>query len=774
MRNCFLYLCLCFSLLGFSQNITTDIQTYTPQQLIEDILIDSDCISNIQVTNVVGGDFGGSDESYGYFNANGSGFPFDEGLVLTTGRMQNVAGPNSTLSDDDAPNWGGDADLEEVLNEPNTLNATILEFNFTAVASQVSFRYIFASEEYQANNPNSCNYSDLFGFLIRPVNEQEFLNIALVPNTDTPVKATTVHPEIPNGCAAQNEAYFGSYNPTTWPINFNGQTAILTATANVIPNNTYHVKLVIADEQNYRYDSAVFLEAGSFELTTDMGPDRLLGLNNALCEGENLWLDATENQATSYLWKKDGVLLPDVTSPIYNVESPGLYEVEITLDNDCISYGSIAIEYSETPLVQDANLSNCDSNNDGLSFYDLYDAENQLTINDSNLIVGNFFLTETDAINNTNPLENPNNFGNTTPNQLVYARIINNQGCASTASVRLETSNTNIFIPALEICDDETVDGFVTFNLQLIEESIEAEIPETAEVNYYLTENDAIFEENQLPNNYLNVSPFLQTIFVRIQEDGSCLGINEVDLKVLYTPQNSGDSSTIYCNNLYPDTIRLYGGVLNDLPNNYYYNWLFNNQDTEVDTSFIDINEPGVYTVIITDPNGCSSQRNITVIPADAPVISGITYLDTPNSILVETLGNGPFQYAIDDINGSYQSDPNFYNLDSGFHTVYVKDEFNCNTASMEFAIVGYPKFFTPNGDNYNELWQLKGVNAEFNSELTVKIFNRYGKLITNLSYNDVGWNGTLNGNLLPSDDYWFVVYSNDQIIYRGHFALVR
>lgn len=765
---------LCYSLTGFAQNITTDIQTYSAQQLIEDILIDSDCISNIQVTNVVGGDFGGDDESYGYFNANGSGFPFEEGIVLTTGRMVNVAGPNSNLSDDDAPNWGGDADLEEILDEPNTLNATILEFNFTAVASQISFKYIFASEEYQANNPNSCNYSDLFGFLIRPENEQGYTNIALVPNTNIPVKATTVHPAIPNGCPAENEAYFGSYNPTNWPINFNGQTAILTATADVIPNTTYHVKLVIADEQNYRYDSAVFLEAGSFELNTELGPDRLLAINNALCQGENLLLDATENQATAYQWKKDGVLLTDETSATFNVQNSGLYEVEITLDNDCTSYGSIEVEVSPIPIVQDAILANCDSNNDGLSFYDLYDAENQLTLNDENLIVGNFFLNETDAINNTNPLENPNNFGNNVPNQLVYARIINNQDCASVATVSLETSNTNIYIPSLELCDDEIVDGITTFNLQLIEESIVNDIPETAEVRYYLSENDAVLEENELPNNFDNSIPFQQTIFVRVQNEGSCLGINEVDLIVLYTPENIGDSTIVYCDNTYPGTIRLYGGVLNDLPNNYYYTWLFNNQDTSVDTSFIDINEPGTYTVIITDPNGCNSQRNITVLPANAPIISGITYLDTPNAISVETEGNGLFLYAIDNLNGEFQTENTFYNLNSGFHTVYVKDENNCNTTSIEFAIVGYPKYFTPNGDSFNDFWKLKGVNNEFNAQLTVKIFNRYGKYISILTANDMGWNGTLNGDILPADDYWFVVYNNNQIIYQGHFALVR
>ena len=76
---------------------------------------------------------------------------------------------SGSLSDDDAPNWVGDNDLEAILNEPNTINATIIEFDFTTIANQVSFRYIFASEEYQEGNSNTCNYSDLFGFLIKPL-----------------------------------------------------------------------------------------------------------------------------------------------------------------------------------------------------------------------------------------------------------------------------------------------------------------------------------------------------------------------------------------------------------------------------------------------------------------------------------------------------------------------------------------------------------------------------------------------------------------------------
>ena len=94
MKRLLFAITLLFSLLNYAQNISVDSQTYTPQQLVENILIDSDCISNINVTNVVGGDFGGTDQSYGYFDASGTTFPFESGIVLSTGRLINVPGPN--------------------------------------------------------------------------------------------------------------------------------------------------------------------------------------------------------------------------------------------------------------------------------------------------------------------------------------------------------------------------------------------------------------------------------------------------------------------------------------------------------------------------------------------------------------------------------------------------------------------------------------------------------------------------------------------------------
>lgn len=776
MKRLLLFFGLSVPAMLFSQNIQVNGQAYTPQQLVEDILINSTCIDNVQVTNVVGGNFGSSDTSFGYFEAGTSNFPFQSGIILSTGKISNAEGPNTSLSDDDAPNWSGDMDLENSLNENNTINATILEFDFTSVASQISFRYIFASEEYQENNSNTCQYSDLFGFLIRPIDEQEYTNIALVPNTQTPVKVTTVHPEIPGGCAAINEFYFESWNGSNAPINFNGQTKILTATADVTPNQSYHVKLVIADEQNYRYDSAVFLEAGSFQLSTDLGPNLLSSTGNALCENETYQLDASQTNANSFRWFKDDVEIVGETNATLTVNSQGIYKVEVILANGCLTYGEIVIEYFPDIIALNSNLTECDQNQDGITLFDLYDAEAAITNNDNSFFVSNYFLSQNDAVQNINAIPNPNSFQNNVPNQIVFARVEGQYACFKVAQLQLAISANTLNISPQNVCDDSPTDGFTVFNLNDISSSFEDQIPDGAVATYFETEVDAFNNVNALSSPYRNTAIDSQTIFVKVTSNNQCYAVDTVLLNVLYAPTLKPDETVFYCDNRFPETLRIFGGVLNDLPNNYYYEWLFNGNPIIENSSFIDVNQTGIYTVIVSDPNGCSATRTINVSASNSATIEDILIQEgsSNNNVTIIVSGEGLYEYALDDDNGFYQESNVFTNVAPGFHTVYVRDRNGCGITEQFISVLGFPKYFTPNGDTYHETWKVYGVNGQFNADVDIKIFSRYGKLLAHQSHTSGGWDGTLKGKPLPSDDYWYLVTLSDGRIYRGHFALVR
>ncbi|MCK8482311.1 T9SS type B sorting domain-containing protein, partial [Psychroserpens algicola] len=152
-----------------------------------------------------------------------------------------------------------------------------------------------------------------------------------------------------------------------------------------------------------------------------------------------------------------------------------------------------------------------------------------------------------------------------------------------------------------------------------------------------------------------------------------------------------------------------------------------------------------------------------------------VTDATSNNTITVFVTGEGVYQFALDDPLGPYQDSNVFENVSFGFHTVYVKDvENDCGTVEEIVSVIGFPKFFTPNGDEYNPYWQVKGISSDFQPNTQILIFDRYGKLLVELDPLGPGWDGTFNGFNMPSSDYWFVVTLQDGRTFRSHFALKR
>ena len=451
-------------IIGFSQYISVD-QSYTAQQLIEQVLFTNSC-GNITNVSVSGGNFGTNDESWGYFNANGSSFPLQEGIILSTGKIANAVGPNSNLSDDgNNMGWNGDSDLNQALNISNSINATILEFDFTPPGNHISFDYIFSSEEYHGTAP--CTYSDGFAFLLKEVGSTTYQNLALIPNTNIPVKVTSVHPNIPGACGPQNEQYFDAFNGVNHPTNYNGQTVTLTAQANVIPGQTYHIKLVIADEGNYRYDSAIFLKGGSFTFDIDLGEDKTVANGNPVCFDETFALDATSPSATTYQWYFNGNILVGETNstlsfnPPYNTTMNGNYSVTIDAGDPCERNGNINLEFSEELNINLNTFTKCDidTTQDGLTQFTQSDFDSILTNLFINLPTGysvGFFENASDTTPIQIPYQNTTAFSDT-----IYAKITTID-CYPAFPISL---NVNIFN---EMVTDETI-GLCSGNAIMLE-----------------------------------------------------------------------------------------------------------------------------------------------------------------------------------------------------------------------------------------------------------------------------------------------------------------
>ena len=740
---------------GQAQYITVD-DNQSAQELVENVLINSPC-ANISNITVSGWAFT-SGNSYGYFSAGTSSFPFQDGVIISTGRAGSAIGPNTSLLSEGPATWQGDSDLQQAIGENNTINATVLEFDFLPLANKVSFEYIFSSEQYLSNpNANQCNFSDGFAFLLKEVGSQPYENLAIVPGTSIPVKITTVRGS-GTICPPANEQYFDAFNGQNHPTNFNGQTKILKAEATVTPGVLYHIKLVIADQGNQLYDSAIFLGGGSFKVEIDLGPDRLLATSNPICEGQTYTLNAFQSGNNSYQWFKNGVIIPNATNATYIVSDAGDYQVEVTLNNSaCVATGEVTIEYTQPPNASNATLVQCDPDVNSLAVFNLRTIDALITNNNNQWVV-NYFETLSEAQNFTNSISNPNSYnsGATT----IFAVVTNTFGCNSIVSVILEISNATANVPPpYQVCDtDGSNDGLAQFNLATVTPQILNGLPAGLVVNYYLTLEDDYTGITPLPNLFTTTTPNQQVIYAKIFNGSDCYDIVPVTLIVNGFSENFNPQTISFCE----------GGstVLIAPSGNYTYVW-----STGETSQSIQITNSGIYTVIVTNSLGCSAIQQYNVSTTEPLTLIDVIVNDFNggnNSITVIYSGNGNYQFSIDSV--TFQESPIFSNVAPGEYLVSAIDLNQCGGFTTSVLVLDYPRFFTPNGDSYNDFWRIKNLNQNY----TISIFDRFGKLLKTLTGINDRWDGSFNGSQLPSSDYWFVLEISEGKTVKGHFALKR
>mgnify|MGYP001080907447 CR=1 FL=1 len=488
------------------------------------------------------------------------------------------------------------------------------------------------------------------------------------------------------------------------------------------------------------------------------------------CSGTSVTLDIGSNYET-YLWSTSE------TTQTIEVSVAGTYSVTLIDSNGCT--GTFSVEVEELPLPDsfDYYVLECDNDAiaDNIMVFDLTVYSNDLTGTNTNVST-HFYLSQNDLDNNQNELNT--SFTNTTNPQILFVKVQDNiTNCYSSSQLTLEVSSIDPNPTILELCDElNSEDGINTFNLTLANTQVTQSLPIDTEVIYYETLNDAELQQNPLNTNYTNTNPYLQTVYARVENEDGCVGIDEVLLIVNDLPNIEPTEELIYCLNSYPETIELTGGVINDSPSNYYYLW-----NTGENTSTIQINEIGIYTVTVTTTEGCSKSREITVTPSNTATIESIDIVDAVdiNTITVYVTGEGDYEYAIDDENSIYQDSNVFTNVQGGLHTIYVRDKNECGVVHEVISVISIPKFFTPNNDRNNDTWIPKGFDTEFQSNVSIYVFDRYGKLLKKLKPFGIGWDGTHNNQLMPTSDYWYTIeftenFSGKQRLLKGHFTLKR
>jgi gliding motility-associated-like protein len=758
-----------------AQVITVD-DTKSAQELIENVLVKSTC-ANVSNYKVNGDTFTSGQNSYGYFNAGSTNFPLKEGVILSTSTSKAAIGPYvSNQTGGGNKLWIGDVDLDQTMGT-KSINATVLEFDFFALTSFISFNYIFASNEYQSYFP--CEYSDGFAFLIKEAGSTDnYKNIAVIPNTNIPVSSKNVHPVINAavdaqnithpGCNPVNENYFNGFNTVASPVNYSGQTIKMTAQADVIIGKTYHIKLVIADDGAQYYDSAVFLEAGSFSAKMDLGPDRTAAKNDPICFGENYIIDTKLSASYTYQWYKDGATTPisGETKPSLTVTETGTYKVKVTLSPSvCTAEDEIRIEFSPQIVLNNTALYQCDDYGDGITIFDLTKMDNQIKNNNPKLTNLTYYTSLANAQAKINPIVSPSSFTNTTVNQTLFASVNNEFGCANYAQLNLAVANNPISAQnPIKTCDsDKLQDGISQFDLNAkVTPEITSGLPAGLIVEYYATQNDAILQKNQLPNLFTNTVPKQQLIYARIVNGTDCYNIIPETLIVnIFDPPYFEDTASFLCDGS--------NAVLT--VDSGYADYLWSNGDK---TNSTKVTAPGQYNVTVSNAQGCQQTKEYTVKPSGIATITDVkvnNFAGAENMVSIYYIGIGNFEFSLD--GNVYQDSPVFNGLEAGTYWATVRDKNGCGTsASYKVYVLDYPRFFTPNNDGYNDTWKIKNLDSLPKSSIT--IFDRYGKLIKQLNNKEDGWNGTFNGKELPADDYWFTINLDEGKTMKGHFSLKR
>ncbi|MGX1929514.1 T9SS type B sorting domain-containing protein [Flagellimonas sp. 2504JD4-2] len=508
--------------------------------------------------------------------------------------------------------------------------------------------------------------------------------------------------------------------------------------------------------------------------------DGSTGSSLAICEGDQFTLEAENIPNATYNWEKDGNPMAHSTHTLTvdpaNASDSGRYSLEIILADpgECPIIGEAFISVNPIPQASPLVLVQCDASTtnstDGLAPFNL---EEVITSSDYTYT----FYESIADLNADNPMITTVGFTNTTPyNQTIYYKIVDDNGCEDSSTLDLQVRSI-VFSPNDEknyyVCDDNPEDLVLdgVFDLDTL---LDQDYP-NSDVVLYTSLEDASLEQQPISGNYRTEST---SIYARVENSNVCEDVDVINLIVNPTPTFTFDEEVIWCTDGAPIFLEAPAGF--DL-----YRWYRNEGGTRREISaqqITEISALGNYTLeagyrYITNEGtfDCMNEVGFVVNPSNRAIIENVLVEDISdnNSIEISVAGDGDYEYAIAD-ETNYQDSPMFENVEPGFVTVYVRDKNGCGVSSELVSVIGYPKFFTPNGDNVNDTWQIIGIDEQFQSESVITIYNRFGRLMAQISPKTGGWNGMFNNSELPAADYWFKVALEDGRIFKGHFALKR
>jgi gliding motility-associated-like protein len=790
------YIFLLLPFLGFTQLVTTNNQTVG--SLVQNVLLGP----GVSVSNIT---YSGAPQAIGYFSSLGTNLGIEQGIIMTTGTVQNNPGsgphgPNNVGNADVDNGYGGNQQLSQLVEGTQTYNAAILEFDFIPYADTVRFRYIFGSEEYMEYV--NTKFNDVFAFFISGPGITGQKNIALLPDGN-PVTINNVNNGTNNTGPCKNCDYYvyngtGSDSPyrnSSTYIQYDGFTKPLEAFSEVQCGKTYHLKIAIADVGDGLWDSGIFLEANSLTSKVPITVSHQISYNafsdpNMMAEG---CVSATVTLNRDPTKSDEAITIP------INVTGTATQGIDYTNIPTTITFqpGQSVVEFSFEAL-EDGITEGVETINIEILVPDacggIIPHYINLTINDVEPV--SVFVEEPTLL---------------CPGEEVELLAIPSGGVgpydfswstgATTRGIMVSLTTTQTFsVSVTDFCLNQTATAFVTVNVPVFDPLELTITPDITEICPYLETVLEVFpvggagsymfqwygNEEQLDRrNVQTVFPSPGVTIYHVVVTDQCNETAEIQMiyTVLSPPleiETSPEQIICPLDSVTIDVVAT-GGF-----GQYYYNWIHSGQNTpEV---WVNPNQSTVYTVHVSDE--CQTfyiegNTTVTVIKpiADFSFVSNVLFQNLP--ITFQNLTQNGMTYEWDFGNG-FQSTvvhPNQEFVEPGGYviTLIATDYLGCTDTIQKKIVIQeefyiyVPNAFTPDGNTYNNTFSASTVNIE---KLNVSIFNRWGELVYNSDKVRFAWDGTYNGIVSQDGVYVYKInyttYSKVEGEIIGHVTLIK
>lgn len=631
LKNILFIFAFLYSSCLFSQAITVDNTTNSPEQLVS-LLLGNSCVevSNISVS---------STQAVAYFNQNGSSFPISEGIIIRNGVATFTQGPYTGANLSSQVSVAGDSFLQNLSNNNGgnnpIVNAEFLEFDFTPLSNSFSFDFLFTSNEY---GYYQCEFSDVFAFVLTNLSTGISTNLAVIPGSNTPVSVSTIRnsiyndPSSPNNnCESVNPTFFGAYNvgnPNS-ALNMRGQTVVMNASSIVTPNTPYKIRLVIGDYDNSGFDSAVFIAAGSFTTTLDLGSDQII------CTGDSVQLDTNLDNTFTYTWYQNGNPILGETNSTYTVTQAGTYSVE-AVRGTCLITDTIV--FTDLLVNNPQDLLTCDN---GSATYDFnLTLNNELALGIDPAIYDVFYYESPADVVSNNPIPSTDLTAySSVGGQTIYIKIFNTvtgSFCSALYTFNLVVGNPVVANSPnpINVCE-EIGNTTYTFTNAIINQVLNGQSPLNYNVTFHNSLANATLGINAISSISIPNGTTPVTIGIRMQDNSNpnCFDVTSLTITVNPLPVVDDIPNPVECSQFTLPTIvngtyyLLSGGP--STPGQVQYNI----GDILVDG--------GTYFIFAgPDANGCTNESsfNLTLIDEYVPQLDhcGRFIVPTPP----ENIGN--------------------------------------------------------------------------------------------------------------------------------------